>query len=107
MVPSPSVDALLMYGYAQKGVEHIELKIDMESDIEKPSVLYNVKLEPSARLKWKAVQSALQIKSSLLQKAALLALKKAGAPINIEKTIVGLAKAYLPEKFQCEVKIVE
>lgn len=105
MIPSPSVDSLLMYAYAQKGVEHVELKIDMDGEI--PSVLYSVKLEAGALLKWRALQKAESISNVIFRKAALLALKKAGAPLFIEKAIEGLARAYLPEKFAVEVKIVQ
>lgn len=94
-----------MYAYAQKGVEHVELKIDVEK--EKPFVQFNVRLTPSDRLKWMAIKKASEIKNPILRKMTLLALRKAGAPLHIDRNIMELAKAYLPERYSVEVKIVE
>jgi hypothetical protein len=109
VVPDSSADTLLMYGYAQKGVTKVRLEIDRdeENNGKNQKVIYHLSLEPSVYLKWKAVQEAKKIKSSLFRKTALLALSKAGAPIGMEDNIKLHASNYLPASFSIEVCVDE
>lgn len=108
VVPDTSADTLLMYAYAQKGVDDVRLEIDNQGEGDrKVKVKYFIKYEPAVYLKYKAMKKAELIKNDLARKAALLALAKAGAPIAIPATIKRHAQEYLPPESVVEVQVVE
>ena len=111
VLPDSSIDTLLMYAYAQKGVLHdgvtLEINRDDANQGANPSVTYKIKLEPAAMLGWQAIKKAEQIKKPILKKLALLGLAKTGAPYAIDEAIKTLAKNYLPKKYHVEVHIIE
>lgn len=109
VIPDTSIDTLLMYGYAQEGVDKVKLEIDKDekNNGKSPSVKYLIKLTPSSNLKWKALKKAENIQNPLLRKAAILALTKLGVPFDLDKRIIYHAKDYLPDQFQVSLEIVE
>jgi len=97
-----------MYAYAQKGVEKVDITIDVDeaNDGKSARVEYRVKLGSIAHSKWTGIQKAKTIQNRIFQKVVLLALLKVGAPLHLEEAIMNLAQDYLPENYTVEVKIV-
>ena len=108
VVPESALDTLLIYAYAQKGVEKVEIEVhrDDANEGKNPSVTYKIRLDHLSQLKWQMVEKAREIKSRLLQKSALLALSHVGAPLDIKDAIIYYAKEYLPPNYSVEVDIL-
>lgn len=111
ILPDSSIDNLLMFAYAQKGVLHDGVTLEIDRDEanggEKPFVKYKIKLDTTASIGWSAIKKAEKLKSPIMRKLVLLGLARGGAPYQLVETIKGLAQAYLPKKYRVEVEILE
>ena len=107
VVPDSASDTLLMYAYAQKGVQKATLKIDRDEENlgKSPSVTYQVELDVWAHIKWRMVGWAKKQKNPILRKLILLFLAKMNAPIFLAEGIAGLARDYLPGQYSIKVEI--
>jgi hypothetical protein len=107
VVPDSSADTLLMYAYAQKGVQKATLKIDRDEDNmgKSPSITYQIELDAWAHVKWRIMGWAKKRKNPILRKLILLFLAKMNAPIFLTEGIAGLAKDYLPGQYSIRVEI--
>lgn len=98
-----------MYGYAQPGVEHVELIIDQDETHNgaRPKIKYHIRLNPSAKLKLEMYEKTETIKSPLLRKVSQLAVLKTGVPLGILEAIKEHARDYLPKNFEVEAEFVD
>lgn len=107
VVPDSAADTLLMYAYAQRGVQKATLTIDRdEANLGKsPSVAYSIQLDPWASIKWEMVQWAERRKNRIWRKLCLLFLAKLNAPIFVREGVASLAREYLPPQYAVKVEI--
>lgn len=107
VVPDSAADTLLMYAYAQRGVQKATLKIDRDEEnlAKSPSITYEIKLDPWASAKWDMVKWANARKNRIFKKLVLLFLAKMNAPMFLLEGISSLARDYLPGQYQIKVEI--
>lgn len=107
VVPDSSADTLLMYAYAQRGVQKASISIDRDEEGmgKNPSVTYSIELDSWASTKWRAVQWAQKLTNPIFRKIILLFLAQFNSPIFIREGVSALARDYLPPQYAVRVDI--
>lgn len=107
LISDTSVDTLLMYAYAQLGVEQVKLTIDADDkgDGQKPIVVYEIILSKKLAASYRVINK-LASNPTLFNRLRTLWMLRRGVPYpkTIEAEIIKLASLFLPERYKITVE---